>query len=266
MGDRMAEFWRSTRLPRLEARRSCQVTPCYRPHSHDAFSIGMIDAGASVLTSPLDGAFHLEVGDVIVIPAGHVHACNPDDGPWRYQMIHMDQGWATSLAPRREVDHLFAGISVLRRPDLHRRLSALNDAIFTDESGERLEARFAAVIAELDTTSPDYLVSGDADAELIARLAPIMDRLRYDESNPTLAELAGSAGMTKYQLVRAMRRVTGLAPLAWRQNARVQQARHMLREGRPIAETAHTLGFSDQSHFHRVFRAHVAATPATYRG
>ncbi|HWV76460.1 MAG TPA: helix-turn-helix domain-containing protein [Isoptericola sp.] len=50
-----------------------------------------------------------------------------------------------------------------------------------------------------------------------------------------------------------------------RHNDRVTAARAMLRAGRPLAETAYELGFADQSHFHRVFRAHVAATPGVYR-
>ncbi|TKG73132.1 AraC family transcriptional regulator [Prauserella endophytica] len=262
----MAEFWRSTALPHLEARRSCQENTCYRPHTHDSFSIGVIDAGTSVLTGPLDGTIRLEPGDVVVIPAGQVHACNPDAGRWLYQMVHMDQNWAVSLAPCKGASRQFDGIRVLRRPDLHRRVSVLNDAIFTDEAREPIEAQFAALFAELEAASPAHLATSDADPELLARLAPVMRRLRHAESNPALGELAGMVGMTKYQLVRAMRRATGLSPLAWRQNARIVQARRMLRGGRPIAETAHALGFTDQSHFHRVFRAHVAASPGTYRG
>ncbi|GAA4388106.1 MULTISPECIES: helix-turn-helix domain-containing protein [Brevibacterium] len=40
----------------------------------------------------------------------------------------------------------------------------------------------------------------------------------------------------------------------------------MLRAGTSVVETAIALGFVDQSHFHRVFRAHVAALPGAYRG
>lgn len=109
------------------------------------------------------------------------------------------------------------------------------------------------------------MVVGDTDMQLREQLRPVLDRLRNDESNPSLDELAALAGLTRYQLIRAVKRATGLAPLAWRQNARIAQARRMLRTGRPIADTAHELGFTDQSHFHRVFRAHVAASPGAYR-
>lgn len=262
----MTEFWRSRTLPSAEARRSCQENPCYRPHAHDSFSIGAIDAGTSLLTGPLDGVTRLEPGDVVVIPAGQVHACNPHRGRWRYQMIHLDPAWTAGLLPASEAGDLLTGVSVLRRPDLHARVSALNDAIFADEAREPFEARFADLLTEFGTAAPAHRVVSTADPELLARLAPVMRRLGAEESNPTLDELAASVDMTKYQLVRAVRRATGLSPLAWRQNARIIQARRMLAEGCPIAETAHALGFTDQSHFHRVFRAHVAATPGAYRG
>lgn len=261
----MAEFCRRDDLPELEARRSCQENTCYRLHAHDSFSIGAVDTGSSVLTGPPAERTRLEPGDVIVIPAGQVHACNPDHGQWRYQMIHVDQDWASCLMPGRISSPVLDGIRVLRHPDLHSRVSALNDAIFTDGALGEITSQFALLFTELEGAAPEHAAESETDPDLLIRLAPVLKRLRTDRSNPALIELAQSVGMTKYQLIRAMRRATGLSPLAWRQNARIVRARHMLRQGRPIAETAHMLGFSDQSHFHRVFRAHVAASPGSYR-
>lgn len=262
----MAEFWRSTTVPHLEARRSCQENSCYRPHSHDTFSVGLIEAGTSVLSGRLDGTVRLEPGDVVLIPAGQVHACNPDDGAWRYQMIHMDQTWTASLEPDGEASDLFTGVRVLRHPFVRDQASALGHSVFADEPPDRIEARFADLCRAVERAPAMQIVHSEADPELLARLRPAITRLRDDETNPALADLAALVGMSTYQFGRAMRRATGLAPLAWRQNARIIRARQLLREGRPIAETAHTLGFADQSHFHRVFRSHVAASPGTYRG
>lgn len=262
----VTEFYRSTALPHLEVRRSCQDSPCYRPHAHDTFSIGLIDSGTSILTGSLDGTIRLEPGDVIVIPSGHVHACNPDGDSWRYQMVHMDQRWAASLTSEGEASDLFAGIRVVRHPGLPRQVAASNSTIITNDMRQAIETEFVALFQALVGMRPRHLVTSDADPDQLVRLRPVMERLRNDASNPALSDLADLAGMSAYQLVRAMRRATGLAPLAWRQNARIVQARHLLREGRPIADTAHALGFTDQSHFHRVFRSHVATSPGVYRG
>ncbi|AXE37288.1 helix-turn-helix transcriptional regulator [Acidipropionibacterium virtanenii] len=262
----MEEFRRSTALPHLEGRRSCRDTPCYRPHAHDTFSIGVIDEGTSVLTGPPAGQILLRPGDVVTIPAGQVHACNPHEGRWRYQMIHMDQSWAAALTPGGADSHLFAGISVLRRPDLNRRAGALGEVIFADDSAERIEAAFTEALGALDAAEPEFLVGSSTDPELLDVLRPVLEHLRNDEVNPSLDELARLVGMSRFRLIRSMKRATGLSPLAWRQNVRIVRAEHMLRRGVPIVETAHALGFADQSHFHRVFRAHVAASPGVYRG
>ena len=264
-GARVAEFVRSAAVPHLEARRSCQENSCCRPHSHDAFSIGIIEAGTSVFAGPVSGSVRLEPGDVIVISAGQVHQCNPDEGSWRYQMIHMDQGWASTLAGTDRATALFSGVTVLRHPAVLDSCIAWADLIFAGRSADRIASGFAELVRELGGAAPECAVTGDTDPVLLDRLRPVLDRLQHDQSNPRLDELAVFVGLTKYELVRAVKRATGLAPLAWRQNARIQKARQLLRAGYPIADTAYELGFTDQSHFHRVFRAHVAASPGAYR-
>ncbi|QXT63306.1 helix-turn-helix domain-containing protein [Tessaracoccus palaemonis] len=261
----MTEFWRSTALTHLEARRSCQENTCYRVHTHDALSIGVIDAGDSLLAGPLDGTIPLEAGDIVVIPAGQAHACNPDRSRWLHRMVHLDQSWGASLLPDPDHSPLFDGISVFRRPGLHALLTALTDAVFADPSEDRLAQLFRDALTGLEQAAPVYRVTAEVDPELLEELRPVLSRLLMEEVNPSLDELASSLDMTKFQLIRAVRRTTGLPPLAWRQNARIVRARHLLREGRSIADTANDMGFVDQSHFHRVFRAHVATSPGEYR-
>ncbi|WP_347110961.1 helix-turn-helix transcriptional regulator [Paenarthrobacter sp. S56] len=180
-------------------------------------------------------------------------------------MIHMDQEWALELAATDRESSLFRGITVLRFPGLYRRALAWSQLIFSDAPARSIEMGFRELAGELGNASPQHSVVGRPDPYLLERLKPVLERLRHDEDNPSLAELAGIAGMTKYQLVRAVKEATGLPPLAWRQNNRIVAARQLLKAGHPIADTAQKLGFTDQSHFHRVFRAHVAAAPGEYR-
>ncbi|MCQ9368653.1 helix-turn-helix domain-containing protein [Brevibacterium sp. 50QC2O2] len=49
------------------------------------------------------------------------------------------------------------------------------------------------------------------------------------------ADLAALVGMDGYGLSRAVKRATGLSQLAWRQNARIVRARHMLDHGMPTS-------------------------------
>ncbi|MBY6414761.1 AraC family transcriptional regulator [Rhodococcus sp. BP-252] len=257
------EFWHSPLLPQVESRRSCQDISCYRPHTHDRFSIGLVDSGTTVFTGASGEPIELAAGDVILIPAGHVHSCNPRDGRWEYQMIHAAQDWILALAPAAV--RMTDGISIFRDRHLHEQFTAVNELLFSDADSEQLESAFRTALTTCATREPHRRLDDVVDDALVQRLRPVLARLFEARDNPTLDELAHLAGMGKYQLIRAMKRATGFPPVAWLQNERVGVARKLLRNGHSIADAAHTLGFTDQSHFHRVFRAHVAATPGAYR-
>lgn len=261
----MSEFARSRAVSHIEARRSCQQNSCYRPHTHDTFSIGYIDSGTSLLTGAPDGPITLRVGDAIIIPAGYVHACNPDGGRWEYQMIHVDQAWLARLVAPQVSAPLFGSISVLRGAHLQHAIHAVSDAIFADAPADVLEVTFRELVHALAATAPAHTVSAAANPEALRRLHPVLERLRNDEVNPTIGDLAALVGMNQFQLIREVKSATGLSPLAWRQNVRVLRGRQLLRRGESIAATAQVLGFADQSHFHRVFQQHVATSPGSYR-
>lgn len=266
------EFARHRTLP-VEARRSCQTNTCYRPHSHTVFSVGLIDAGRSVFSGAGCPPRELSPGDTIIIPAGCVHCCNPVDDRWLYRMIHMDADWVASLIPETARDSLLHRVRVLRAcddpriPDGFRRFT---DLLFED-AGEVKSTGLTDLLRGLlhwcAATTGDELttVDGPASTELRTALRLIADAAS-SPTTPDSGVLAAATGMSPTQLCRTMKRTTGLTPVAWRQNERVNRARRMIRDGRPLADTAVELGFSDQSHLTRVFRAYVAASPGEYRG
>ena len=71
--------------------------------------------------------------------------------------------------------------------------------------------------------------------------------------------------MSRYHFMHWFRALTGWSAHAYQVNARIEKAREGLRTGAAIAHLAHDLGFADQSHFQRVFKAHTAATPKQYQ-
>jgi AraC-like DNA-binding protein len=81
----------------------------------------------------------------------------------------------------------------------------------------------------------------------------------------SLDEMAAVACMSKFHFVREFTRVFGTPPLAYRNAQRINEACRLLAAGRPIKVIAADLGFTDQSHFGRVFRRSVGLTPAAYQ-
>mgnify|MGYP003347886749 FL=1 len=72
--------------------------------------------------------------------------------------------------------------------------------------------------------------------------------------------------MSPSRFIRRFRAVTGVTPGAYRLNLRLNGVRHLLAQGEPLASVAQQMGFADQAHMQRAFKAHHALTPGNYAG
>jgi AraC-like DNA-binding protein len=120
---------------------------------------------------------------------------------------------------------------------------------------EQLVRRHAAPIG-----TPRELARSDDRLKQVRDLlvARVADNVRLDE-------LAAAADMSRFHLIRLFRRRYGVTPFAFQRNMRVERARDALRYGESLAEAAIEVGFADQSHLGRAFRAVMGATPGQYR-
>ena len=106
-----------------------------------------------------------------------------------------------------------------------------------------------------------------APAPLPASLQRVRQRLDDDPASPAaLEELARDAGLSRFQLIRAFLRHTGLTPHAYLMQRRALLSRSLLATGLAPAEVAAACGYVDQSHMHREFRRRFGLTPGAYRG
>lgn len=265
------EFWRDPCLPYVESRRAAGKGGRYRAHSLRAFSIGAIDRGTMAFTSG-DGTTHLlKRGAVVVIAPERVFTCTPaTDDPWSYQLLNVGQEWMRQ-GGRKPFDGQesvwdHAPIQIHRSQARYDQFSELNSILFSAARLELKAAALAAFVADLGAVEGDVVVHAPHYGAASSELHAVMSRLRGRLTNrPPLDELARLAGMDRYQLIRAFRTETGLTPLAWHTDQRIQEARLQVRSGRALAHVAASLGFSDQSHFQRVFKAYVGMTPIQYR-
>jgi len=88
---------------------------------------------------------------------------------------------------------------------------------------------------------------------------------RYAETLP-LAELAASAGLSRYHFIRAFRETTGETPRQFQIGARLKAAADQLLDSKaPITTIALNVGFNDLSHFNHTFREAFGASPRAWR-
>nr|WP_223224457.1 AraC family transcriptional regulator [Stenotrophomonas maltophilia] len=99
--------------------------------------------------------------------------------------------------------------------------------------------------------------------------AALQRALRYvDEhlSQPLrVTELAAAACVSRFHLVRLFRTGTGASPLRYVRRRRIERARQLLPSAQlPMSRLAQQLGFFDQSHFVRSFRAETGCSPGQF--
>jgi len=79
-------------------------------------------------------------------------------------------------------------------------------------------------------------------------------------------ELAGYVGFSERHLNRCFLQETGMTPLAYLNRYRIQQARKLLEQGQfSITETIGRVGFSESSHFTRLFSREVGVSPSAFK-
>jgi AraC family transcriptional regulator len=103
-------------------------------------------------------------------------------------------------------------------------------------------------------------------------LAPWQRRRAHDLLHSHLIEgisierLADSCSLSTSAFLRAFRKSTGLPPHQWLLARRVERASQLMSQGElALAEIALSTGFSDQSHFTRVFSQRMGVSPGVWR-
>jgi AraC family transcriptional regulator len=81
-----------------------------------------------------------------------------------------------------------------------------------------------------------------------------------------MGDLAREAGVHPVHLARAFRKFERRTPGEYQQRLQLRAACELLRDPEwPLAVIAAECGFSDQSHFTRIFRRLAGTTPAQFR-
>jgi len=103
-------------------------------------------------------------------------------------------------------------------------------------------------------------------------LAPWQERrakdmlLAHMNGKVSLVDLARECGLSRSHFARAFRATTGIPPHQWLLARRIDLAQEMLRDPRlSLEEIATRCGFTNQSHFTRVFSKQMRLSPSQWR-
>lgn len=260
------QFLQDPQLQSIEARYSSYCTQVFEKHIHDTHAVGIIHKGVSsaFLQNRIKTIHH---GDVIYIPPGEVHACNPRQNDILvYTMFYIDQTLIQELnnALFLQDEPAHAG-KIIRNDQLFQDFSRLYSMMAYSQ--DRLEKQTQLYNALSVLLSNCHSVAEQPPPQkynkkcLSQAYQYLVDTL-FD--NVSLIELASHAQLSPYHFLRTFKAIYGLPPHAYRMQMRIHAARRMIAEGKPLAQIAHETGFTDQSHFTKRFKAYMGLTPSQF--
>ncbi|WP_248926873.1 response regulator [Paenibacillus hamazuiensis] len=99
---------------------------------------------------------------------------------------------------------------------------------------------------------------------VIERIRAVMDT-RYAE-NITVADIAESVYLSPTYVSLLFKQETGETVYEYLTKVRIEKAKELLRDpSRKFYEVSEAVGYSDPSHFSKIFKKHTGFTPSTYR-
>jgi AraC family transcriptional regulator len=232
---------------------------------HGAVSISLVLSGTFLYRSER-GTSLMSTGALVLGSPGHAFECSHQHGegdrclsfqfdPALFERVAHDAGARVVKFDRDRLPPLRG----LAGPTARARTALVRAGAF-----EEIALDLAAAAVSVAGGAGDVPAPAARDA---ARIAPVLRELEARSAEPrTLADLAASAGLSRYHFLRTFRSVTGITPHQWLVRARLRDAAHRLVTTRaPVTEIALDVGFDDLSNFVRSFRAEFGTSPRRYR-
>ncbi|MFF8972443.1 AraC family transcriptional regulator [Streptomyces sp. NPDC014995] len=231
----------------------------YPMHVHEAWTLLIVDDGA--VRYDLDRHEHGTPHDTVSLLPPHVpHNGSPvtPDG-FRKRVLYLD----ASVLGEELIGPAVDGPD-LRDPLLRRRVGQLHAALARPGDEWEADSRLTLIGERLRShlRSTDPVPAARRDPVLARRLRELLDGSVVE--GVTLETAAALLQAHPAHLVRAFSGAYGIAPHQYLTARRVDRARRLLLDGRPVGEVAVAAGFYDQAHLTRHFRRLVGVTPGRY--
>jgi AraC-like DNA-binding protein len=204
---------------------------------------------------------------VSTIPPGEVHAARDLDdltGPATYRVFYLPAETVRQVGEqlRRRGAVFEFGQPSLVDPDLYRAADRLHRQYEQMEFALAQECGLLTVLAGMFGRRPARATEVCRARPEVARAKEyLLDNLT---ANVSLSDLSRVATLSPYHLNREFGAEVGLPPHAFHIQARIDRAKRLIAEGRPVGEVAQATGFFDQSHLRRHFLRIVGVTPTVY--
>jgi AraC-like DNA-binding protein len=129
-----------------------------------------------------------------------------------------------------------------------------------EQKKDRQQEFFKAVVL-----SPENITISSPDEKLMKRALEVFEK-NMDNSEYSIEEFSRDMGMSRNNLYRKIKAITGESPTDFLNSVRLKQAAVLLKEGHMnVNEIAYAVGFSTHSYFTQSFKKMFGVPPNKYK-
>lgn len=229
----------------------------YPMHAHDSWTLLIVDEGA--VRYDLDRHERGAFGDLVTLLPPHVphNGCSTSPRGFRKRVLYLD----ADLLP---ADLIGASVdtSTIPDPGLRREVAGLHRDLVTPGEDLEAESRLADITERLRARLGRPSVPARPDGAAAYRMRDLLEERIV--AGVSLPEAARLLHFHPAHLVRAFGREFGMSPHQYLISRRVDLARRLILQGRPLWSVATDSGFYDQPHLVRHFKRILGVSPGVF--
>ena len=226
----------------------------------DKYKFDHAPNGKEALKTLLTGQYDLVISDVMMPEMDGITLLKRiKDNPTISQLP------VIMLTSKAEVENKLEGLksgadAYIAKPfnmeELHIQIDNLIDNV------RRLRGKFSGALQQEDRVE-NIEVTGNDDA-LMSRIMRFVNA-HMSDPDYNVDALASDVGISRSQLHRKMKEITGVSSGKFLRNLRMEQAARLLREGKVnVSQVGDKVGYADQAHFSTAFKNHFGVSPSEY--
>ncbi|MCP4159468.1 MAG: AraC family transcriptional regulator [Deltaproteobacteria bacterium] len=228
----------------------------FPPHNHeDSYTLSLMVEGESYCFCGNDKEKIVKSKEVVLINPGQVHSGKP--------LNNMEISYITLFIKKKLISELFGTRTpvfnkvVISSHNLYKKITDISELILGNNHSVDDVKDFVKYIF-----SQNYIDFKEEKALEGQRIISAKDLLTSNlNTKISLTEISELLGINRSHFIRIFKKRTGLTPHAYRNQKRIEFAKDLLKQNKPIIDIAYKTGFSDQSHLNRRFKQFTGFTP-----
>lgn len=257
----------------LRFMRAQYVQHAFKPHAHDYYVIGIVEAGLQTFTyNPF-----IRKKEYLTTSPGGLILINPDEmhtgeaairHGFTYRALYPTQALMQAIIKEFNLQTttlpIFKGGITYDKQlfqqiqQLHRMSEGSHSWLALEEGLTQFFVHLIQRYSDPSPTLPTYQSAHQAVCQVRDYL-----EARYGDTI-TLSDLSALVHISPYHLARLFRKHIGIPPHQYLENVRIRHAEDLLLTELSIADVAYATGFSSQSHLTRTFKRFIGTTPGEF--